>query len=89
MGSVDAGLPVPSHSSVVGLLPNPPAGHLRPADQDTLEELRFSSGRHVEPVVAAPSVIAEGIRTAYEGELAELVNNLPRVRRRFGEMTGR
>ena len=48
-----------------------------PLDQDTLEELRFSSGRHVEPVVAAPSVIAEGIRTAYEGELAELVNNLP------------
>ena len=48
-----------------------------PLDQDTLEELRFHSGRRVEPVVAAPSAIAEGIRTAYEGELAELVNNLP------------
>ena len=48
-----------------------------PLDQETLQELRFSSGRHVEPVVAAPSTIAEGIRTAYEGELAELVNNLP------------
>ena len=48
-----------------------------PLDQETLEELRFSSGRRVEPIVAAPSTIAEGIRTAYEGELAELVNNLP------------
>ena len=48
-----------------------------PLDQETLQELRFSSGRHVEPVVAAPSTIAEGIRTAYEGELAELVKNLP------------
>ena len=48
-----------------------------PLDQDTLEELRFSSGRRVEPIVAAPSTIAEGIRAAYEGELAELVNNLP------------
>ena len=48
-----------------------------PLDQETLEELRFSSGRHVEPIVAAPSTIAEGIRAAYEGELAALVNNLP------------
>ncbi len=48
-----------------------------PLDQDTLEELRFSSGRRVEPIVAAPSAITEGIRTAYEGELAELVENLP------------
>ena len=48
-----------------------------PLDQETLEELRFSSGRRVEPIVAAPSTIAEGIRAAYEGELAELVNNLP------------
>ena len=48
-----------------------------PLDQEILEELRFSSGRHVEPVVAAPSTIAEGISTAYDEELAELVNNLP------------
>ncbi len=48
-----------------------------PLDQETLEELRFSSGRRVEPIVAASSTIAEGIRTAYAGELAELVNNLP------------
>ena len=48
-----------------------------PLDQETLQELRFSTGRHVEPVVAAPSTIAEGIRAAYEGELAELVDNLP------------
>ncbi len=48
-----------------------------PLDQETLEELRFSSGRRVEPIVAAASTITEGIRTAYEGELAELVNNLP------------
>ena len=48
-----------------------------PLDQETLEELRFSSGRRIEPVVATPSTIAEGIRGAYEGELAELVENLP------------
>ena len=48
-----------------------------PLDQETLEELRFSSGRHIDPVVATPSTIAEGIRAAYEGELAELVKNLP------------
>ena len=48
-----------------------------PLDQETLQEVRFSTRRHVEPVVAAPSTIAEGIRTAYEGELAELVDNLP------------
>ena len=48
-----------------------------PLDQETLEELRFSSGRRVEPIVAARSTIADGIRTAYEGELAELVDNLP------------
>ena len=48
-----------------------------PLDQDTLEELRFSSGRRVEPIVAAPSAITEGIRTAYEGELAQLVKDLP------------
>ena len=48
-----------------------------PLDQVTLEELRFSTGRHIEPIVAAPSTIADGIGTAYEGELAELVNNLP------------
>ena len=48
-----------------------------PLDQDTLEELRFRSGRRVEPIVAAPSAIAEGIRSAYEGELAQLVKDLP------------
>ncbi len=48
-----------------------------PLDQDTLEELRLSTGRHIDPVVATPSTIAEGIRAAYEGELAELVKNLP------------
>ena len=42
-----------------------------------MEELRFNIGRHIEPVVAAPSTIAEGIRTTYEGEFAELVSNLP------------
>ena len=48
-----------------------------PLDQVTLEELRFSSGRRIDPVVATPSAIAEGIRAAYEGELAALVKNLP------------
>ncbi len=48
-----------------------------PLDQETLEEIRFSSGRHVEPIVVAPSTMAEGIRAAYEGELVELVDKLP------------
>ena len=38
-----------------------------PPDHETLQELRLSSVRHVEPFVAAPSTIAEGIRTAYDG----------------------
>jgi type IV pilus assembly protein PilB len=48
-----------------------------PLDQETLDGLRFSTSRHIEVTVAAPSAIAEGIRTAYDGELDELINNLP------------
>ena len=48
-----------------------------PLDQVTLGEVRFSSGRHVEAVVAAPSALAEAIRTSYGEELADLVEGLP------------
>jgi type II secretory ATPase GspE/PulE/Tfp pilus assembly ATPase PilB-like protein len=48
-----------------------------PLDQETLEELRFSSGRRIEAGVAASSAIAEGIRSAYHGELADLIDDLP------------
>ena len=50
-----------------------------PLDQVALDEARFSSGRHVEAVVAAPSALTEAIRAAYEEELADLVDGLPDV----------
>ena len=48
-----------------------------PLDRVTLEEARFSTGRHVDAVVAAPSAIAEAIRTSYGEKLADLVDDLP------------
>ncbi len=50
-----------------------------PLDRVTLDEARFSTGRHVEAVVAAPSALAEAIRTSYGEELADLVEGLPDV----------
>ena len=48
-----------------------------PLDQVTLDEARFSTGRHVEAVVAAPSVLVDAIRTAYGEALEDLVDGLP------------
>ena len=48
-----------------------------PLDEVTLAEVRFSSGRHVDAVVAAPSALVEAIRTSYGEELADLVEGLP------------
>lgn len=49
-----------------------------PLDGNAVDELRFQSGCHVEPVVAPPSAVARGVREAYGGELPELLSRLGR-----------
>lgn len=48
-----------------------------PLDQVALDEARFSSGRHVEAVIVAPSALADAIRISYGEELSDLVDGLP------------
>ena len=45
-------------------------------DTDTLDDLRFQSGCHVEPVVAPMSEVARAVLDAYGGELPELLEDL-------------
>lgn len=45
-------------------------------DTDTLDDLRFQSGCHVEPVVAPASEVARAVLEAYGGELPELLEDL-------------
>ena len=45
-------------------------------DTDALDDLRFQSGCHVEPVVAVASEVRRAIREAYGGELPELLESL-------------
>jgi len=45
-------------------------------DTDALDDLRFQSGCHVEPVVAPASEVQRAIREAYGGELPELLDSL-------------
>lgn len=47
-------------------------------DTDTLDDLRFQSGCHVDPVVAPASEVARAIQEAYGGELPELFDRLER-----------
>lgn len=47
-------------------------------DTDTLDDLRFQSGCHVEPVVAPASEVARAVREAYGGALPELLDSLER-----------
>jgi len=47
-------------------------------DTDTLDDLRFQSGCHVEPVVAPASEVARAVLEAYGGELPELLDSLDR-----------
>ena len=47
-----------------------------PLETEAIDELRFRSGCHVEAVVAPPSVVAQGVRDAYGGELPELLDRL-------------
>jgi hypothetical protein len=48
-----------------------------PLDQVTLDEARFSTGRHVEVSVATASALVEAIRTSYGEDFADLVDGLP------------
>ncbi len=47
-------------------------------DTDTLDDLSFQSGCHVEAVVAPASEVARAIREAYGGALPELLDSLER-----------
>ena len=48
-----------------------------PLDLATIDDLQFQSGRRVQVLVTAPSVIREGLRMAYEGEVSALARQLP------------
>ena len=48
-------------------------------DTDTLDDLRFQSGCHVDPVVAPVSEVERAVAEAYGGELPELLDSLDRV----------
>ena len=50
-----------------------------PLDLTTIDELQFQSGRRVQPVVATPSAIQEGLRAGYEGEVSALARQLPKT----------
>ncbi len=47
-----------------------------PLDAEAVEEVRFQSGCHVEPLAAAPSAVLKAVRDAYGGELPELLSRL-------------
>ncbi len=48
-----------------------------PLDLDALDDLRFRTGRRIEPVVASPGSIADGIRAGYGGgEVAALLERI-------------
>lgn len=48
-------------------------------DTDTLDDLRFQSGCHVDPVVAPASEVERAVAEAYGGELPELLDSLDRA----------
>ncbi len=48
-----------------------------PLDVAAVEDVRFQTGRRVEPVVASSSAVADGLARAYGGEVRELLDALP------------
>jgi type IV pilus assembly protein PilB len=50
-----------------------------PLDLTTIDELQFQCGRRIQPVVATPSAIREGLRAGYEGEVSALARQLPKA----------
>lgn len=49
-----------------------------PLDIGAVDDLQFQTGRRVRALVAPPRAVLEGIANAYGGDLAELVEALPR-----------
>jgi len=48
-----------------------------PLNMSAIDDLRFQTGRRVQPVVTTLSAVLDGIRTHYGGTLSELVDALP------------
>lgn len=48
-----------------------------PLNVAAIDDLRFQTGRRVQPVVAAVGAVLEGIRAHYDGTFSELVDALP------------
>ncbi|MFO8173730.1 MAG: ATPase, T2SS/T4P/T4SS family [Longimicrobiales bacterium] len=48
-----------------------------PLDLGVLDDVQFQCGRRVEPVVASPSAVLEGIARGYGGEFQNLLKELP------------
>ena len=59
-----------------------------PLDLATIDDLQFQSGRRVQVLVTAPSVIREGLRVAYEGEVSALARQLTCQRKVEGGAQG-
>ena len=59
-----------------------------PLDTDSVDNLRFQSGCHVEAVVAPPSAVTQGVLDAYGGELPALLDSLgqPATPERTGDL---
>lgn len=50
-----------------------------PLDLATVDDVRFQTGRAVEPVVATASAVADGLDRAYGGRIDQLLDELPRT----------
>ncbi len=48
-----------------------------PLDLAAVDDLRFQTGRHVDPVVASPDAVREALACCYGGGIHELVRELP------------
>ena len=48
-----------------------------PLDLRAVDDLRFQTGRRIDPVVATPEAVGEALDTYYGSELPELVEALP------------
>lgn len=48
-----------------------------PLDLEVVDDVRFGTGRRVEPVVAAPRAVLRGVAEAYGSEVGDLLQELP------------
>jgi type IV pilus assembly protein PilB len=58
-----------------------------PLDLAAADDLQFQTGRRLQPVVASPEAVLDGIETAYGTDLEELVASLPADLRVGSEVT--